>query len=78
MQFKRTVLIFGRIIPKTEKVNTTIEFYIFELVYVPNLTLNKQFWILGPNLPKKGIYGQKWKNHSFVCVRGRYLPYRTY
>ena len=41
---------------KTKKVNITIEFYIFELVCV------KQFWILGPNLLKKSIFGQNKKN----------------
>ena len=38
-----------------EKVNITSEFCIFELVYVPNLTLRKQFIISGQNLPKKGF-----------------------
>ena len=46
---------------KTDKIDTTIEFCIFELVFVSNFTLNKQFWIFGPNLPKKDIYGQKQK-----------------
>ena len=46
---------------KTDKIDTTIEFCIFELVFVSNLTLNKQFWIFGPNLPKKDIY-EKQKN----------------
>ena len=44
---------------KIEKVNITIEFYKLELVWVPNFTLDKQFWILGPNLPKKGIFRSK-------------------
>ena len=47
--------------PKTDKIDTTIEFCIFKLVFVSNFTLNKQFWIFGPNLPKKDIYGQKQK-----------------
>ena len=46
---------------KTDKIDTTIEFCIFELVFVANFTLNKQFWIFGPNLPKEDIYGQKQK-----------------
>ena len=29
---------------KTEKLNTTIEFCIFELVFIPNFNLNRQFW----------------------------------
>ena len=43
------------------KIDTTIEFRIFELVFVSNFTLNKQFWIFEPNLQKKDIYGQKQK-----------------
>ena len=46
---------------KTNKIDTTIEFCIFELVFVSNFTLNNQFWIFGPNSPKKDIYGQKQK-----------------
>ena len=38
---------------KTEKVNTTIEFYIFEKGTRFQLKLTIR--ILGPNLPKKGI-----------------------
>ena len=45
---------------KTEKVNTVIDFYIFELVYVSSFTLNWQFWFFKPNLPKKGISGRKY------------------
>ena len=26
------------------------------LVYVPNLSLDKQFWLFGPNLPLQGEY----------------------
>ena len=64
-QFKLTIAIFfGARFPKkgsyfqskTDKIDTTIEFCIFELVFVWNFTLNKQFWIFGPNLPKKDIY----------------------
>ena len=40
---------------QTEKLNIPIEFCMFELEYVLNLILNKQFWMLGWNLPKKGI-----------------------
>ena len=46
---------------KPKKVNITIELYIFKLVYVPNSTLNKQFWLLRPNLPKRGVSGLKRK-----------------
>ena len=38
---------------KTEKKNITITSCIFALVRVPNFTVNKWFWILGANLPKR-------------------------
>ena len=44
---------------ETENVNIIIEFCIFELVWVPNFILNKQFWILGPNLPKRRYFRSK-------------------
>ena len=40
---------------KTDKIDTTVEFCIFELVFVSNFTLNKQFGSFRPNLPKKDI-----------------------
>ena len=46
---------------KTDKRDTTIELCIFELVFVSNFTLNKQFWIVRPNLLKKDIFGQEQK-----------------
>ena len=46
---------------KTEKVNTTTEFWIFELLWVPNFSLNWQFRYFGPNLPKKSVSGIKRK-----------------
>ena len=39
---------------KTDKIDTTIAFCIFKFQF-------EQFWIFGPNLPKKYIYGQKQK-----------------
>ena len=61
-RLKLTVAIFRPNFPtrgsnfqsKTDKIDTTIEFWIFELVFVSNFTL-KNF---GPNLPKKGISSQ--------------------
>ena len=50
---------------RAEKLNTTIEFCIFNLVEVPNFSLNWQFWIFGPNLPRKGISGWKQKKSHF-------------
>ena len=44
--------------PKTEKVIITIEFFLFELVLGLAFSLNWQFWVFGPNLPKKACYFQ--------------------
>ena len=56
--FRQTIWILGLNLPKKrlfqskmEKVNTTIEFYRFELVEVPNFGLNWQLWFFGLNLP---------------------------
>ena len=64
-QIEETILIFqnnfpkhGYFLRKTEKINVITELFIFELVYVSNFTLNKQFNILRPNLPKTGISSQ--------------------
>ena len=46
---------------ETKKVNIIIEFCISNLVYVPNFSLNWQFWFSGPSLTKKGICGWKLK-----------------
>ena len=43
----------GRFRYKIEKVNTTIEFCILELVFVPNFSLNWQFRFFEPSLPKR-------------------------
>ena len=51
---------------KTEKMNTTIEFCISELIYVLNFSLNWQVWFFGPYLPKKSVSGlkqNKWNHH---------------
>ena len=50
--------------PKTEKVNSTIEFCVFKLVYVPNFSLNWQFWFCGPSLSEKGVFGLKQKERT--------------
>ena len=44
---------------KTEKLNISIGLFIFELVKVPDFSLNRQIWIFGPNLPKKGFSSLK-------------------
>ena len=53
---------------KIGKVNIAIKFYIFECVKVPNFGLNWQFWLFGPNLPKKGIFGKnrKSEHHHWI------------
>ena len=75
-QLKLTILIFlskfiqkGYFWSKTE--NITTEFCIFELVWVPNFSLDQQFSFFGSNLPKKGASGLKLKTHIFACVHGR-------
>ena len=60
---------------KTEKLNSTIEFCIFELVWEPNFNLNWQLRYFGQNLSKNSISGQTRKNRSCVCVHSRYLLY---
>ena len=51
---------------KTEKVNTTIEFCMLKLVYVPNFTLNWQF--LDQVYKKKSISSQKWKKFIITII----------
>ena len=46
---------------KAEKLNSTMEYCILELVYATKLSLNWQFWFFEPNLPKKGVSGLKQK-----------------
>ena len=46
---------------KTEKVNTIIEFCIFELIEVPNFRWKLQFCFVGPNLRKKRCFWSKKK-----------------
>ena len=58
---------------KAPKMTVITEFCILELVLLPNSTLNKQFWVLGPNLPKKCISHPNKKNRTFAFVLGRYL-----
>ena len=73
IQLKMTILIFwtkfaqkGYIQLKTEKANLTIKFCRFESLYVPNFSLNWQFWFFGPNLPKNFISGQKKRKVSII------------
>ena len=52
---------------KTDKIDTIIDYCIFELVFVTNFTLNKQFWIFGPNLPKKDmVKNRKTDYHHWI------------
>ena len=70
-QLKLTIAIFwtkfAYFQSKTVKIDTTIECCIFELVFVSNFTLNKQFWIFEPNLPNKDISGQKQKKWTYLA-----------
>ena len=75
-QLKLTILIFwtkfaqkGCFCSKTEKVNTTIDFCIFELVYLPNFSLNWQFWFFFlSKFAQKGYLRSKTKK-PHLCVR---------
>ena len=64
--------------PKTKEFNTTIEFCVPELVSVPNFSLNWKFWFFGPNLPKKGIFGQKQEKSTapLNCIYSNYCGYQ--
>ena len=78
-QFQLIILTFwtkfakkGYFRSKTERVNIMIEFCMFELFYVPNFSLNRQFWFFGPSLPKKGISTRKQKSeqhHRILRIR---------
>ena len=52
----------GHFSSKTKEPNTITKFWIFQLIDKPNLNSNWQFSCLGPNLPKKSIFGQHPKN----------------
>ena len=59
---------------KTKKVNITVKFCIFELVLVPNFSLNRQFPVLGPNLPEKVFLVESGRNeyhHWILHIRIR-------
>ena len=78
-QLKLTIVIFlarfaqkGCFPSKAKKVKITIEFYIFELVYVPNSSLNWQLWSFWPDLPKKGVSRlkmKKWRHQWILHIR---------
>ena len=59
---------FSHFQSKTDKIDTTIELCIFELVFVSIFTLNKQFWIFGPNLPKKHICSKTEKVNTIIDI----------
>lgn len=68
-QLKVTIVIFfvkiageGYFQPKTEKGNTAMTICIFDSVFLPKFSLNLQLWIVGENLPKKGISALEQKN----------------
>ena len=53
---------------KTDKIDTTIEFCIFELVLHQMPFWINNFWFFWTNLPKKDIYGlnRKMKHHHWI------------
>ena len=56
---------------ETKTVNITIEFCIFELVLVPNVSLNWQFRFFWLDLLKKGfsdLKQKKWTTHAFYII----------
>ena len=65
--------------------NTTIEFCIFELVLVPNFSLNWKFWLFRPNVPKKGVSGleqrkieqRHWILHIRISLDTKFQPKLT-
>ena len=79
IQLKLTILTFWTKFPpkehfqsKTERVSIVIEYCIFELFWVPNLSLNWQSSFFGPNFLKKSISGMKGKSdrhHWILNVR---------
>ena len=76
-QLKLTILIFwtkfaqkGYFQSKSEKMNTTNKFCIFKSVYIPNFSLNWQFYFFWPDLPKKLFPIEKWKSeHHYWILR---------
>ena len=57
----------GYLQSKTENLNITIEFWIFELAQVPNFSLNRQIWFFGPNLSKKRHFRPKKRKTEHPC-----------
>ena len=54
---------------KTDKIDTTIEFCIFELVFVSNLTLNKQFWIFTKFAQERYLWSKTEKLNNIIEFR---------
>ena len=57
--------------------NISTEFRIFELVLVPNFSLNWQFWFYEPDLPRKGFSGLKQKKWT-PSLNSAYSNYYRY
>ena len=80
IHYKETIFNLGPNLPKkgfwskTKKMRITIEFRIFKLVWAPNFILNKQFWILVRNLPKKSIFHRKRKKTTIeICISAYHI-----
>ena len=74
-QLEVKILIFRNNFPqkgyfhsKTEKVNITIDFCIFKLVSISNISFKEQFWLFAPNLPKNGISALKDKREHHYWI----------
>ena len=62
---------------KTKNVNTTTEFYVFELVQVTNFGLNWQFWFFRPNLPERGFQSETKKSKHHHLMMHIWINLRT-
>ena len=78
-RLKQTILIFWTKFVQKGKINTTIEFHIFRLVWISNFALNKQFWIskFAPKLTFLFENGRSkhhlWILHIWISVGTKFL-----
>ena len=75
-QHKQTILIFWTEFAQKRhfwsnkrKVNISIEFCIFELIWVPNLSLNRKFWSFGPSLLRYFWSETSEHHHRILYIR---------
>ena len=53
---------------KTDKINTTTECCIFELVFISNFTLNKQFWFFDQIYPRQVFMFKNRKSEHYHWI----------